>query len=63
MVTSNSDEKCNNILRELYETEKSFLNVLELISQDFYNALVDTISPEDKELLFSSAKVSSETDL
>lgn len=60
MVTTDSDEKRNNILRELYETEKSFLNVLELISQDFYAALCDHISSEDNELLFSSAKVSLE---
>ena len=58
MVTTDSDEKRNNILRELFETEKSFLSVLELISQDFYSALCDHISSDDNELLFSSAKVS-----
>lgn len=31
--------------------------MLELISEDFYNTLVDHVSPEDSELLFSSAKV------
>ena len=52
------DEKRHNILTELYETEKSFLCVLELISQDFYAALCDHISSDDNELLFSAAKVS-----
>ena len=51
------DEKRTNVLNELYETEKSYLNVLELISQDFYSALVDHISSDDTELLFSAVKV------
>ena len=54
------DEKRTNILNELYETEKSYLTVLELISQDFYSSLVDHITSEDAELLFSAVKVDSE---
>lgn len=50
------DEKRTNILNELYETEKSYLTVLELISQDFYSSLVDHITSEDAELLFSAVK-------
>lgn len=51
------DEKRINILNELYQTEKSYLTVLELISQDFYSSLVDHITSEDTELLFSAVKV------
>lgn len=45
------------MLQELYETEKSFLSVIQLISQDFYGAICDHISQEDVDLLFSTAKV------
>ena len=45
------------VLHELYETEKSFLSVLELISQNFYSAICDSINQEDNDLLFSTAKV------
>lgn len=55
--TTDADEKRTNVLNELYQTEKSYLNVLELISQDFYSALVDHISSDDTELLFSAVKV------
>lgn len=55
--TTDLDEKRTNILNELYQTEKSYLNILEIISQDFYIALVDHISSEDADLLFSSVKV------
>ena len=55
--TNDADEKKICVLQELYETEKSFLNVLQLISQDFYSAVCDCISQEDVDLLFSTAKV------
>jgi hypothetical protein len=55
--TTDLDEKRTNILNELYQTEKSYLTVLELISQDFYSSLVDHITSEDTELLFSAVKV------
>lgn len=55
--TTDVDEKRSNVLNELYQTEKSYLNILEVISQDFYSALVDHISSEDTELLFSAVKV------
>lgn len=55
--TNDADEKKAFLLQELYETEKSFLTVLELISQNFYTAVCDNISQEDVDLLFSSAKV------
>ena len=55
--TTDVDEKRTNVLNELYQTEQSYLNVLELISQDFYSALVDHISSDDTELLFSAVKV------
>ena len=57
--TTDLDEKRTNILNELYQTEKSYLTVLELISQDFYSSLVDHITSEDTELLFSAVKVRS----
>ncbi len=56
-TTTDLDEKRTNVLNELYQTEKSYLNILEIISQDFYSALVDHISSEDAELLFSAVKV------
>ena len=46
------------MLNELYETEKSFVSVLELVSQDFYLALKDHLHPDDTELLFAIARVS-----
>ena len=55
--TNDADEKKLCVLQELYETEKSFLNVLELISQHFYTALCDNINQDDNDLLFSTAKV------
>lgn len=55
--TNDSDEKKMCVLHELYETEKSFLSVLELISQTFCSAICDHISPEDNDLLFSTAKL------
>ena len=55
--TTDLDEKRTNVLNELYQTEQSYLKVLEIISQEFYSALVDHISSEDAELLFSAAKV------
>ena len=56
--TNDADEKKLFVLQELYETEKSFLTVLQLISQDFYSAVCDVVSQEDIDLLFSTAKVS-----
>lgn len=55
--TTDADEKKKYVLQEIYETERSFLSVLELVSQDFYLSLKDHIPPEDTELLFSIARV------
>ena len=57
MKSTDADEKKMYVLHELCETEKSFLNVLELISGDFYSSLCDHLNPEDVNLLFSTAKV------
>ena len=57
MKTTDADEKKNYVLRELCETERSFLTVLRLISQDFFSALCELVTAEDVELLFSTAKV------
>ncbi len=45
------------MLQELLETERSFLTVLEIVSQDFYLALKDVLTPDDLELLFAIARV------
>ncbi len=55
--TSDADEKKSYVMKELYETERSFLTVLHLISQDFFNALCELICAEDVQLIFSTAKV------
>ncbi len=44
-------------MKELFETERSFLTVLHLISQEFFNALCELINAEDVQLIFSTAKV------
>ena len=59
---SDIDDQRTYILKELYETEKTYLGVLELIGQDFCSALRDHVSPQDNELLFSLAQVSYRVD-
>ncbi len=55
--TSDADEKKGYVMKELFETERSFLTVLHLISQEFFNALCELINAEDVQLIFSTAKV------
>ena len=59
MKETDADEKKSYVLQEMFETERSFLTMLEIVSQDFYMALKDHISPEDTDLLFKIARVSS----
>ena len=55
--TTDLDERRTNVLNELYKTEEYYLNVLEIISQNFYSILVGHITSEDEELFFSVIKV------
>jgi len=57
--TSDNNEKKSYVLKELFETERSFLSVLKLVSHDFFSAMCEVICAEDVELIFSTAKVRS----
>jgi len=53
---TDSDEKKKYVLQEIYETEKSFLIGLQLICEEFYQAVHGHLSHEDSELLFDIAR-------
>ena len=55
--TTDADEKKDYVMKELYETERSFLSVLHLICKDFFSAMCELICAEDVELIFTTAKV------
>lgn len=57
MRGTDSDEKKKYVLQEIYETEKSFLIGLQLICEEFYQAVHGHLSHEDSELLFDIARV------
>ena len=57
MRGTDSDEKKKYVLQEIYETEKSFLIGLQLICEEFYQAVHVHLSQEDSELLFDIARV------
>ena len=51
------DEAKAHVLRELFETEKNVVRVLELICKKYCNSVKEYISPEDCRLLFDTAQV------
>ena len=58
MRDTDADEKKKYVLKEICETERSFVVALKLICEEFYQAVHDHLSLEDSELLFAIARVS-----
>ena len=55
---TDADEKKKYVLKEICETERSFVVALNLICEEFFQAVHDHLSLEDSELLFAIARVS-----
>lgn len=51
-VSATYDEKKKHVIMEMFETEKSFVKVLELIAETYHAAMSPHLPPEDSELLF-----------
>lgn len=58
MRDTDADEKKKYVLKEICETERSFVVALKLICEEFYQAVHDHLSLDDSELLFAIARVS-----
>lgn len=58
MRDTDADEKKKYVLKEICETERSFVLALKLICEEFYQAVHDHLSLEDSDLLFAIARVS-----
>ena len=57
MRDTDADEKKKYVLKEICETERSFLVALKLIGEEFYQTVHDHLSQEDLDLLFTIARV------